>query len=79
VNGVVVVDVMNGSPAARGGMRPCDLIEQVGGKTMKSPADVQLAVDQARVGQSLEVVVRRGDQRRTVNVQPGELPRQGQG
>jgi S1-C subfamily serine protease len=79
VNGVVVVDVMNGSPAAKGGMRPCDLIEQVGGKAMKSPADVQLAVDQARVGQSLEVVVRRGDQRRTVNVQPGELPRQAQG
>jgi S1-C subfamily serine protease len=79
VNGVVVVDVMNGSPAARGGLRPCDLIEQVGDKAMKSPADVQLAVDQAQVGQSLVVVVRRGDQRQTLNVKPGELPRQGQG
>ena len=79
VNGVVVVDVMNGSPAAKGGLRPCDLIEQVGDKAMKSPADVQLAVDQAQVGQSLVLVVRRGEQRQTLNVKPGELPRQGQG
>lgn len=79
VNGVVVVDVMNGSPAARGGVRPCDLIEQVGGKGVKSPTDVQLAVDQAQVGQSLTVQVRRGDQRQTLTVKPGELPRQAQG
>jgi S1-C subfamily serine protease len=79
VNGVVVVDVMEGSPAARGGIRSCDLIEQIAGQAMKSPADVQLAVDQTRVGQDLAVVVRRGERRQTLTVRPGELPRQGQG
>jgi S1-C subfamily serine protease len=79
VNGVVVVDVMADSPAAKGGIRACDLIEQVGGRPMKGPADVQLAVDQARVGQPLTVVVRRGDSRRTIELRPGELPRQGEG
>ena len=79
VNGVVVVDVMQGSPAAKAGIQPCDLIEHVGGKAMKTPADVQLAVDKAEVGQALAVQVRRGDARQTLTVKPGELPRQGQG
>jgi len=79
VNGVVVVDVMQGSPAAKAGIKACDLIEQVGGKAMNNPADVQLAVDQAKVGQVLELQLRRGDARQTVSVRPGELPRQGQG
>jgi len=77
VNGVVVVDVMGGSPAARGGLRPCDLIEQVGGRPVKNPSEVQLAVDQAQVGEPLTVVVRRGASRSTLNLQPAELPRQG--
>ena len=77
VNGVVVVEVMPGSPAAKGGLKPCDLIEQVGGKTVKNPSEVQLAVDQGRVGQGLGVSLRRGDQRLTLEVKPAELPRQG--
>ncbi|MEB3320977.1 MAG: trypsin-like peptidase domain-containing protein [Cyanobium sp.] len=77
VNGVVVVDVMGGSPAARGGLQPCDLIEQVGGKAVDNPSEVQLAVDQARVGEPLIVVVRRGRASSTVTIRPAELPRQG--
>ncbi|MCP9807199.1 trypsin-like peptidase domain-containing protein [Cyanobium sp. T1B-Tous] len=77
VNGVVVVEVMPGSPAAKGGLKPCDLIDQVGGKAVKNPSEVQLAVDQGRVGQALGVSLRRGDQRLTLEVKPAELPRQG--
>lgn len=76
VNGVVVVDVMNGSPAAKAGMRPCDLITSVGGKAVKNPSEVQLAVDQSRVGSDLVIEVRRGDLTRRLNVQPAELPRE---
>jgi S1-C subfamily serine protease len=77
VNGVVVVEVMPGSPAAKGGLKPCDLIDQVGGKAVKNPSEVQLAVDQGRVGQPLAVSLRRGDQRLTLELKPAELPRQG--
>lgn len=77
VNGVVVVDVMGDSPAARAGLRACDLIEKVGGKAVSTPADVQLAVDRSEVGEPLEVVVRRGDDSSTLTVKPAELPRQG--
>lgn len=79
VNGVVVVDVMAGSPAARGGLLPCDLIESVAGKPMRTSTEVQLAVDAAQVGQPLELKVRRGDSRRRISLRPGELPRETQG
>lgn len=75
VNGVVVVDVMAGSPAAKAGVKPCDLITAVGGKTVKNPSEVQLAVDQAGVGSDLPLELRRGDATRSVTVQPAELPR----
>jgi S1-C subfamily serine protease len=76
VNGVVVVDVMAGSPAAQGGLKPCDLIEGVGGTDVKNPSEVQLAVDQARIGEPLALRVRRGDGRVELSVRPANLPRQ---
>jgi len=77
VNGVVVVDVMAGSPAAKGGLKSCDLIEEVAGRAVRNPSEVQLGVDGARVDEPLALRVRRGDQRLTLNLRPAELPRQG--
>jgi S1-C subfamily serine protease len=77
VNGVVVVDVMSDSPADRGGIRPCDLIEKVGGDAVRNPSEVQLGVDKVEVGEELEIQVRRGDQPRDLTVRPAELPRRG--
>ena len=74
VNGVVVVDVVSGSPAARGGLKPCDLIERVDATEVTNPSEVQLAVDRGRVGQPLSVQVRRGDQRLNLTFSPAELP-----
>jgi S1-C subfamily serine protease len=76
VNGVVVVDVMAGSPAAAGGLRSCDLIETVGGRDVRNPSEVQLAVDGARVGAPLTLRVRRGERQLTLTLRPAELPRQ---
>jgi S1-C subfamily serine protease len=76
VQGVVVVDVMPGSPARAAGLRPCDLITGVGGKPVKNPSEVQLAVDQSRVGGTLTITFRRGDASRETTVKPAELPRQ---
>jgi S1-C subfamily serine protease len=77
VNGVVVVDVMANSPAAKDGLKPCDLIEKVGSKSVTNPSEVQLAVDQAQVGEPLDVVVRRGSRTTTLTLKPAELPREG--
>jgi S1-C subfamily serine protease len=75
-NGVVVVEVMPGSPAARGGLRTCDLIEQVGNAAVDNPSEVQVAVDQGRVGQPLAVRVQRGQRQLNLQLRPAELPRQ---
>ena len=75
-NGVVVVEVLRGSPAARGGLRACDLIEAVADNPVKNPAEVQLAVDQGQIGQPLNLKVRRAGQSLTLELRPAELPRQ---
>ena len=76
VNGVVVVDVMAGSPAAQGGLKPCDLIESVAGEAVKNPSEVQLAVDQSQIGQPLALKVRRGDGVVELSLRPANLPNQ---
>jgi S1-C subfamily serine protease len=76
-NGVVVVDVLKDSPADRGGLRPCDLIESIDGRAVKNPSEVQLAVDRGRVNQPLQVRVQRGGRRQDLTVRPAELPREG--
>ena len=73
-NGVVVVEVLRGSPAAKGGLRACDLIEAVANAAVKNPADVQLAVDQGEIGQPLSLKVRRGGQSLSLDLRPAELP-----
>ena len=76
VNGVVVVDVVAGSPAAQGGLKPCDLIEKVAGTPVKNPSEVQLAVDQAQIGQPLSLTVQRNQGVIELSVRPANLPRQ---
>jgi len=76
VNGVVVVDVMPNSPAERGGLRPCDLIEKVAGNAVRNPSEVQLDVDGGQVNQPLELTVRRDGNQQTLSVRPAELPHQ---
>ncbi len=77
VNGVVVVDVLKDSPADKGGLRPCDLIEGIDGRAVKNPSEVQLAVDRGRVNQPLQVRVQRGGRSQDLTVRPAELPREG--
>ncbi len=77
VNGVVVVEVMANSPAARGGLRPCDLIEKVGAKAVRNASEVQLAVDRGQVGEPLVISVQRNGSRQDLTVRPAELPHEG--
>ncbi len=76
IEGVVVVEVLKGSPASQAGLQPCDLIEAVGGKAVKNPSEVQLAVDQGKVGDPLTIRIRRGEQNQEISLKPAELPKQ---
>ncbi|NBQ19811.1 MAG: PDZ domain-containing protein, partial [Synechococcaceae bacterium WB5_2A_257] len=77
-NAVVVVDVVQGSPAAQGGLRSCDLILKVANQPVKSPSDVQVAVEGGQVGRELMITVERQGNTQTFKLRPMELPR-GQG
>lgn len=71
--GVEVVDVVAGSPAARAGLRAEDLITAVAGEPVESVGDLQAAMTAERIGRALEVeIVRRGRVER-VDIVPEEL------
>jgi len=58
--GVLVTEVKDGGPAARAGLRPGDVIIQIGAHTVRNQQDAAEALAEARPGQRLLVVVVRG-------------------
>lgn len=74
-SGILVVRVLEDSPAAKGGMRSGDLIQKVNRKPVKSAAEVQRHVETSTVGGVLEIEVNRNGQIQTLKVQPGAFPK----
>jgi serine protease Do len=71
--GVEIVQVVAGSPAAAGGLRPEDLILDVDGSPMEKMDDLQrIMVDEA-IGRRMAVRVIRGGRTLTLEVTPIEL------
>ncbi len=58
-SGVLVVEVVNGGPADRAGIRSRDVITSVGGQAVNSPAELTAAVQTHRTGERVEVRVLR--------------------
>lgn len=75
VNGVLVKEVVNNTPAAEAGIRQCDLILKVGTKAVQTPTEVQLEVDRGQVGQPMQLTLEREGQELVLEVLPRELPR----
>lgn len=75
VNGVLVKEVVNNTPAAEAGIRQCDLILKVGNKAVQTPTEVQLEVDRGQVGQPMQLTLEREGQELVLEVLPRELPR----
>ena len=75
VNGVLVKEVVSGTPAAAAGIRQCDLILKVANKAVQTPTEVQLAVDRGQVGEPMELTLQRDGEELIVEVRPRELPR----
>jgi len=74
--GVVIIQVEKDSPAAKAGLQPGDIIQKVGGKSVKSAAQVQQEVEASTVGADLTVEVKRQGKTATLNVRPGAFPSQ---
>jgi Do/DeqQ family serine protease len=72
--GVLILRVVEGSPAAAARLRPGDIIQKINGNTVENADDVQQAVSQTQVGSSLSLEVDRNGTTATVNVTAGSLP-----
>lgn len=73
VSGVVVVRVLQGTPAEKAGLRRGDVITQVEGQAIASAEQLQQLVEDTQVGQALKVQVQRGDQAKQVSIKTAPL------
>jgi serine protease Do len=71
--GIEVVEVVSGSPAARAGLRPEDLIVAVDGEAMGDVGDLQRLMVAERIGQGIEVEVVRNGGLLKIDLIPREL------
>ena len=72
--GVVIMRVIENSPAAKAGLRQGDVIQKVGGVAVKSPVEVQQQVEQSLVGKDLAVEVIRNRKIAKIIVKPDSFP-----
>jgi serine protease Do len=73
-SGALLASVVPGSPAAKGGLLPGDVIEAVNGRKIASPRDLALTVAAVPPGTEAKVDVRRDGENREVGVTVGEQP-----
>ena len=72
-SGVEVVEVADGSPAHRAGLRSEDLIVELAGQPVERVDDVQRLMTAEAIGQSIGVQVLRGDRLLDLELRPVEL------
>jgi serine protease Do len=72
MNGAVVNFVEPGSPAARGGLRPNDVIVELGGRMVSGKSSLTVLAGTRRPGETVKVGVMRGGRRLDVEVKLAE-------
>lgn len=72
--GVLIVKVVQGSPAEAGGFQAGDIIKKVGNQPVETGLEVQEQVELSKIGEILEVEVIRNQKPVTIKVRPGTLP-----
>jgi S1-C subfamily serine protease len=79
-SGVEIVAIMESNcRGKRAGLREGDVIVEIGGQEVKTARDAEKLIDQAPVGEKMEIVVMRNDNnRKTMKVKPsaklGKIP-----
>jgi membrane-associated protease RseP (regulator of RpoE activity) len=66
--GVVIADVMPGSPAEHAGLKRDDVVVSIQGKAVNGPEDVINSVRQSQIGQEITVSLMRGKDKKDVKV-----------
>jgi S1-C subfamily serine protease len=76
IDGVLVIRVLEGTPAADAGLRRGDVIVQADGSPVRSADELQITVENTKIGDALELKVQRGDRPLTLQVKTAELHEQ---
>jgi S1-C subfamily serine protease len=72
--GIVVARVASGTPAARAGLAPGDIITRFGDTEIKQGGDLRRAIRDRRPGDTVSVTVIRERATRTISVRLAEAP-----
>ncbi|MGE0333513.1 MAG: S1C family serine protease [Ramlibacter sp.] len=73
--GVIITGVLQNGPAAQAGIRPGDVIAEVGGKRVTNVSELLTAVASLKPGTPSRFDVRRGSETLALEVTPGVRPR----
>ena len=76
IDGVLIMRVLEGTPAADAGLRRGDVIVQIDGTPIRSADALQIKVENTKIGDTLELKIQRGDRPLTVQVKTAELREQ---
>ena len=72
--GVIVVEVLPNTPAAKGGLKKGDVIQKVANQRVNSPNDVQEQLESSEIGKPLSLEVNRSGLQQTLPIQPEVYP-----
>ncbi len=75
-SGVLIAGVLQNGPAAKAGLKPGDVVVQVGERPVRVASDLFAAVASLEPGKSAPVVVQRGKERVSLQVQVGNRSRE---
>lgn len=73
INGVLVVQVLPNTPAAKGGIRRGDVIIEFNGQTITQAEQLQNLVEKSSVNQAVNIKIKRGNQTQTLSITLGNL------
>jgi putative serine protease PepD len=71
-DGALVEEVSDGSPADDAGMKPGDVVKQVGNTPVHSNGSLRPAIRRYKAGQEIDVIVERDGKQLTLHVKLGE-------
>jgi len=71
--GVLISDVMQDSPAARGGLKRGDVIVSLAGETMKDPSHLRNRIAASGSGATVKMAIVREGKKRSIRIKLGEL------
>ncbi len=75
-NGIIIVGVLSGGPADRGGIEPGDILIKFNGKTVTDTVNALYLISQTKPGETVQIESIRAGERHTSNISVGERPQQ---